>query len=95
MMKRSSLLAALVLLSVFAGTAAMDSTHAQPNQASLNRSVQPPASAPVDLCLATAKTEPVIGRTCVGSYCRYDSDCWSCPGGMSAWYCGGHRCTPY
>jgi hypothetical protein len=95
-MMRSALLATMVLLSTFGVATVSDSARARQDQAFLNDLAQPAGQLTARICSASELAAPAIARTCVGSFCLRDSDCASCPGGLSAWYCSSsHRCTPF
>jgi|HubBroStandDraft_3_1064219.scaffolds.fasta_scaffold00306_3 hypothetical protein len=95
-MARSTFLATMVLLLVFGAGTGPVSSGAHQDLAFSNDVAQAAAHAPARICLATAQGSPVIAQTCVGAFCLRDSDCYSCPGGASAWYCSSsRRCTPY
>jgi hypothetical protein len=95
-MARSTFLAAMVLLLVFGAGTGPISSGAHQDLAFSNGLAPTAEQAPARICLATAQGSPVIALTCVGAFCVHDSDCYSCPGGQSAWFCSSsRRCTPY
>jgi len=96
-MARSALLVTMVLL-LGSGVAILSNgpRAAHQDQASLNGLAQPAPQTAARICPAAEPGTLEIARTCVGSFCLRDSDCASCPGGLSAWFCSSsHRCTPF
>lgn len=94
-MKKYPWVLALLLSSLFVGSVAADSSHAQQDQAFLQQLSQQ-AQAPASPVPGEAPVFAAVHGSCIRLNCRVDSDCWPYCGGPDAVFCNSlHFCNPY